>query len=118
MQNHVEEHDLSKEPRKLLVGGMAAKQILLATPLLKWYLDHGLVVSKMHRVIELTPMRCFRDFAYRVCQARRGGDKYVNKAVIAESMKLIGNSAYGSLLMRKEKHRNIDYIEREREMKL
>ena len=41
MQEHVDRFGLSQKPRRLLVGGMKAKQILLATPLLKWYLDHG-----------------------------------------------------------------------------
>jgi hypothetical protein len=36
MQEHVRWFGLSKKPRRLLVGGMKARQLLIATPLLKW----------------------------------------------------------------------------------
>jgi hypothetical protein len=45
MKQHIKEFNLSTKPRRLLVGGMRAKQILLATPLLKWYLEHGMEVT-------------------------------------------------------------------------
>ena len=41
MQKFVSERELSRKPRRLLVGGMKARKILLATPLLKWYLEKG-----------------------------------------------------------------------------
>ena len=34
--------------RKLLVGGMAADKILLASPLLKWYMEHGIMVTRIY----------------------------------------------------------------------
>ena len=44
---HIKEYasrmQLGRKPRTLLVGGMRAKWILLATPPLKWYLDRGIV---------------------------------------------------------------------------
>ena len=49
MQEHVIENKLSESDRTLLVGGMEAKKILLATPLLKWYLDKGLKVGKIYQ---------------------------------------------------------------------
>lgn len=52
MQQHVETFGLSKKPRRLLVGGMKARQMLLATPLLKWYLEHGMKVTKVYQVVE------------------------------------------------------------------
>ena len=36
--------------KRVLVGGMRAARILLATPLLKFYLEQGLVVTKVHEV--------------------------------------------------------------------
>ena len=38
MQNFARESEMSTKPRRLLVGGMKARKMLLATPLLKWYL--------------------------------------------------------------------------------
>ena len=53
---------ISENSRRLLVGGVRARRILLATPLLKWYLEHGLVVSRVHQVVEFTPNPCFAGF--------------------------------------------------------
>lgn len=65
-------------------------QILLATPLLKWYLAHGLRVTKVYQVVEFTPQRCFKDFVEKVSDARRHGDANPKTAIIADTMKLIG----------------------------
>ena len=54
MQDHITKYNMSTKPKRLLIGGMKAKKILLLTPLLKWYIDHGLEVTevyqKSHRV--------------------------------------------------------------------
>lgn len=92
MQAHVWEYQLSDKPRRLLVGGNKARQILLATPLLKWYLEHGMVVTKVYQVIEYRKMACFQNFAQDVSDARRAGDASPELAIIADTMKLIGNS--------------------------
>jgi hypothetical protein len=76
--------------------------ILLYTPLLKWYLQHGLIITKFHVVIEYTLVKCFQKFADEISDARRAGD--VDKAydLIAKTMKLFGNSAYSKTITNKE----------------
>lgn len=51
MQNYII-NEFGKEcaPKRLLVGGMRAKKILLATPLLAWYLKHGMRVTEIFEV--------------------------------------------------------------------
>ena len=115
MQDHVNKYDLSQKDRRLLVGGIKAKKILLATPLLKWYIEHGLVVTDVYQVIEFTPKACFKPFEKQVTTARRIGDEDSSKQIIADTMKLIGNSAYGSLIMDKEKHQNVKYVRSKRD---
>jgi hypothetical protein len=100
---------VSENPRRLLVGGLRARRILLATPLIKWYLEHGLVVSRVHLVIEFTPNPCFASFMEEVSDARRCGDSDPRFEIFANTMKLIGNSTYGSMIMTKEKHTDITY---------
>ena len=92
MQAHVRAQGLSDKPRRLLVSGTKARQILLATPLLKWYLDHGLKVTKIYQVVEYRKKACFRSFVEEVSDARRAGDASPELAIIADTMKLIGNS--------------------------
>ena len=47
----------------------------------------------------------------QVAQARLDGDRDNDKALIAETMKLIGNSSYGKLITNKEKHHDIVYVD-------
>ena len=118
MQTHIEKHHLSDKPRRLLVGGMKAKQILLATPLLQWYLKHGMVVTKVYQLVEYQQQRCFQDFVREVSEARRQGDIDPDTTIIGDTNKVIGNSAYGSLIMDQTKHSNILYVQGENETSL
>ena len=115
MQQHVNQHNLSKSPRRLLIGGMKGRQMLIATPLLKWYLNHGMVVTKIYQLIEYQDKRCFKKFVKEVSDARRTGDIDPDTAIIADTMKVIGNSGFGSLIMDKTKHREITYVQGENE---
>ena len=65
-------------------------------------LQHGLVITNFHVGIEYTATKCFQKIADEVSDARRAGD--VDKAydLIAETMKLFGNSAYGKTITNKE----------------
>ena len=73
MQQYVREHRLSDKPCRLLPSGMRADKILLSSPYLKWLLRKGLIVTKLHQVIEYTPQRCFRKFVQEVSDALRAG---------------------------------------------
>ena len=107
MRNFADEHGLLNQPRRTLIGSMKGEKIMLITPLLKWYLEHGLQITDVYEVIEYHPSACFLEFAETVVDARRQGDVDPSKAVVAETMKLIGNSAYGKTITNKEKFRNI-----------
>jgi hypothetical protein len=115
MQDHVEKYNLSKHSRRLLVGGMKGRDLLIATPLLQWYLNHGMVVTKIHQVVEFQQQRCFKEFVREVSDARRMGDRDPSTAIIADTKKVIGNASYGSLIMDKTKHRDIKYVQGENE---
>ena len=107
MKSYAEESHALNVPRRTLIGSMKGKQLLIATPLLRWYLDHGLQVTKIYEVVQYTPRSCFTKFGKNVVDARRQGDKDPNHAVIAETMKLIGNSAYDKTITNKEKFREV-----------
>ncbi len=116
MQNHAVVQNLSQDARRLLVGGMKARKMLIATSLLRWYLEHGLVVTHIYQVIEFSPASCFKTFEESVTEARRGGDHNENMGIIGESMKLIGNAAFGSVLMEKTKHQSIKIAKSENDL--
>ena len=60
-------------------------------------------------MVEYTPKRCFKLFGNAVSDARRAGDRDPDLAIIADTMKLVGNSSYGKTIINQERHRNIEY---------
>ncbi len=107
MRQYAEEMNIMKKPRRSLIGSMFGVKVLLATPLLVWYLEHGLEVTRVYEVIQYKANPCFEEFGNRVSQARRDGDSDPDKAIIADTMKLLGNSAYGKTVTDQLKHVNI-----------
>ncbi|CAH3044868.1 unnamed protein product [Porites lobata] len=92
MQTFAEEENIMSQPRRSLVGSYFGEKILLASPLIKWYLEHGLEVTHIYQVVEYTPVPCFQPFGKAVSDARRAGDVDPNKAIIADTMKLVSCS--------------------------
>ena len=89
---------------KKLLGVMKAEKILLYSPLLKWYLNHSLQVTKIHRYISYTSGRPFKWFPEEVSSARRDADNDKNKKQLGDTAKLKGNSFYGKMIENLEKH--------------
>ena len=117
MQSHVEENNLDRKGKRLLLGVMKAEKILLATPLLKWYLLQGLEITKVYQTIEFDlDNNPFHGFVNSVTNARREGDRDPNKSILALTSKLIGNSAFGSNLMRKQRHTDTCYSRDEKKI--
>ena len=109
MRQYAEENDIMSTPRQMLIGSYRGDKILLATPLLRWYLVHGLIVDHVYQIIEYEPKPCFRHFGESVSTARRNGDSDPEKAIIADTIKLLGNSAYGKTVTNVDRHRNVKY---------
>ena len=109
MRQYAEEHDIMSTPRRMLVGSFHGIKLLLATPLLRWYLAHGLVVDRVYQVVSYSPKPCFQHFGDSVSAARRAGDADPDKSIIADTMKLLGNSAYGKTVTNVDRHRKVTY---------
>ena len=109
MRQYARNNDIMSTPRRMLVGSYQGEKILLATPLLQWYLTHGLVAEQVYQIIEFQPNPCFRRFGESVSTARRGGDSDPNKTIIADTMKLLGNSGYGKTVTDVDRHRDVQY---------
>ena len=109
MRQYAEENDIMSTPRRMLVGSFHGIKLLLATPLLRWYLAHGLVVDRVYQIVEYSPKPCFQHFGDSVSAARRAGDADPDKSIIADTMKLLGNSAYGKTVTNVDRHRKVTY---------
>ena len=89
---------------KKLLGVMKTEKILIYSLLLKWYLNHGLQVTKIHRYISYISGRPFKWFPEEVSSARREADNDKNKKQLGDTAKLKGNSFYGKMIENLEKH--------------
>ena len=111
MKAYAEANNLMSQPRRSLIGSYHAKGILLSTPMLRWYVMNGLTVTHIYQTIEYTPQACFKEFGDKVSTARRQGDMNQDSAIIADTMKLLGNSGYGKTITNLDKHREILYCD-------
>ena len=98
---------------KKLVGALSAEKMLVYTPLLKWYLEHHVVVTRVYREINYKREKPFQWFVDEVTEARRMGDTDENKALLADIFKLLGNSAYGKTIEDVTRQTNIIYTKYE-----
>ncbi|GMF23198.1 unnamed protein product [Phytophthora lilii] len=106
--NQAREKSRSKPARKL-IGSYFEEKILIYAPLLKWYLSHGMEITKTYSFIKASSHKAFAPFMEAVSNARRERDADESKAMIAEMMKLVGNSAFGRSGMDMSKHKEIKY---------
>ena len=74
------------------------------TPLLLFYLQPGLVVTKTQRFFENNPNKCFNSFVHTALYAWRQGDENPNSSVVADSMMFLANSSYGYQIMGRSQH--------------
>ena len=116
---HMQDYKINTGRKKIknnkkLLGVMKAEKILLYSPLLKWCLNHGLQVTKIHRYISYTPGRPFKWFPEEVSSARRAADQDKNKKQLGDTAKLKGNSFYGKMIENLEKHMNTKFTTNEK----
>lgn len=107
MHDYAKQHGLMKKPRRSLISSYFADEILLATPLLNWYISKGLVVTKIHMIIQYDPRICFDKLAEDISNKRREGDIDPTKKLIADNCKLMGNSYYGGTLTNVDNFRDV-----------
>jgi len=99
---------------KKLLGALGADEILLYTPLLRWYIEYGLELEALYTTIEYQPGIILAWFVDEVTDARRMGDTDKEKAIFAEVFKLLGNSSYGKMIEALERHTNVSYTKDEK----
>ena len=109
MLDYCSQNDISFDYKRILISTNQAERILLATPLLRWYLKNNSEITKIYQIIEYQPKKCFKNFIDKVTEFRIEGDRNPDKA-IGDTYKLLSNSSYGSVLMDKTKHTNVKYL--------
>ena len=104
MRDYAIDNDLLKQPQRMLISSFKLENGTVITPLLNFYLSLGLKCTKIYRFVQYTPKKCFNNFVQSVVDARRVGDENPESSVVAETMKLLGNSSYGYQIMDRSRH--------------
>ena len=99
---------IAKGTKKLL-GVMKARKILLYTPVIEWYLKHGLRLTAVHQLIEYEPGMPFSWFPEKLVSARRKADKYSLKKQLGDVAKLKRNSFYGKMIEDLGRHKSMKF---------
>ena len=110
MKNYAEEERFLSRHQKMLISSFTLQNGTLITPLLLFFLQLGLVCTKIHHFVEYTPRKCFNSFAQSAVDARRQGDENPNSSVVAEAMKLLANSSYAYQIKDRSQHTVMKYI--------
>ena len=114
MKDYAEKEGLPRQPRKMLISSFFLENGTLNTPLLLFYLDFGLVCTKIYCFVEYIPVKCFDNFVQSAVNARREGDENPNSSVVAETIKLLANSSYGYRIMDRSRHTVTKYLNDEK----
>ena len=110
MKNDAEEESLLSQPRKMLISSFTLQKETLITPLLFFYLQLVLIVTKIHHFVEYTLKKCFNSFVQSAVDARRQGDEKPKSSVVAETMKLLAKRSYGYQIMDWSQHTVTKYL--------
>ncbi len=113
MRQFAEDHEIMSSPRRALIGSYKGEKILLATPLLKFYLEEGLKVTRVYQAIQWTSKSCFGPFGDFVSESRREADADPHQKILGETAKTVGNAGYGRFLMDVTRHQKVAYEEDE-----
>ena len=85
-------------PRKTIVQSMHGKEILLHTTLIRFYLENGFDLTRIHHFFEYQGQTCFKDVYDTVYQARVEATE-TGDSLKATATKLCANAMYGIFLL-------------------
>ncbi len=103
MRDYCLERDILSRPRKLLISSFHTQKQWFLSPMIKWYIEHGLIVHKIYRLLEFDKESPFLDIVNEITENRRRADKDPKYKTLGDTYKLIGNSIFGKSILAKEK---------------
>ena len=114
MREYAIDNNLPKQPQRMLFLSFKLENGTVITPLLNFFLSLGLKCTKIYRFVQHTPKKGFHKFVQSVVDARRAGDENPESSVVAETMKLLGNSSYAYQIMDRSRHTETKYLNYEK----
>ena len=95
-QRHAERYPNKQMSRTTVVQCFKATQHLLLTRLAKFYMEQGLVISNITKVVQYIPRKSLKPFVEHVTNMRIDAEK-ARKRTKANSAKTFGNAGYGKV---------------------
>ena len=114
MKNYAIENEMLKHPQRMLIFSFKLEKGTVITPLFNFYMELGFHCTKIYRFVQYSPRKCSNIFVKSVFDDRREGDENPLSRVVAETMKLLGNSSYGYQIMDKSRHTITKYLNDEK----
>ena len=111
MQEYAKQHNIKDVPRRLIDWILFRKENQAYNTIIKMVFRAGLLNTGIYTIVEYIPNAAFSSLMTQIAQCRLEGDRYKDKALIAEMSKLIGNSSYRRMITNKEKHHDIIYVD-------
>ena len=118
MKKFVKKTNSVKNPVPCLLLSYFTKKALMLTAQVQWYLEHGMIIDKIHTVYTFKPEKCFDPFVSDIADARRAGDLDPTKKVISDLSKYLGNASIGKSLLQRTNHKNVHYCDDSKACKL
>ena len=87
-----------------LFGVTRTEEILLYSPMLKWYISHGMKVTAIRKYLRYKPGQPFSWFSKEVSKTRCDGDSDPSLKQLGNSFKLKGNLFYSKMIKDLMKH--------------
>ena len=100
--------------KKSLISSMKGEGIVISTPLLKKYLDMGLIIDDIEWILDYQRSKCFEGFMNKVIDGRRKADLDPQYAIIGDCLKTLGNAFYGGTLIDRKKHTSVTIVGEDR----
>ena len=95
---------------KKLLRVTRATEILLYTPMVKWYLSHRLKVNAIHKYLKYESSHPFSWFPKEVSSARLDGDNDPILKQLRDAHKIKGNSHYRKMIKDLMKHVKMTFM--------
>ena len=107
MQGVSDRSGIKVKDRCCVIDSYFVKGVGLIDEYVVWLLNKGFMVDKVYTFIRYNKEPIFRDFANAITKICIAGDKDKHSKMPALMAKLIGNSAFGSTITNKDKHREV-----------
>ena len=107
MQGVSDRSGIKVKDRRCVIDSYFGKGVGLIDEYVVWLLNKGFMVDKVYTFIRYNKEPIFREFANAITEMRIKGDRDKHSEMPALMAKLIGNSAFGSTITNKDKHREV-----------